>query len=178
VGTVERESSGELERSVYEQLRLVAARQMQNERIGHTLTATALVNEAYLKLAPGGLAGEDRARFFRAAAVAMRRILIDHARRRGTAKRAGGQHRARDVQSVLDLAAPEREEDVMALEGALSRLEGEDPRGAELVRLRFYAGLSGDEAAAVLGISARQADREWAYARAYLLRALRSGVGE
>jgi RNA polymerase sigma factor (TIGR02999 family) len=167
-----------LEGAVYEQLRLIAARQMQNERVGHTLTATALVHEAYVRLAPSGLAGDDRARFYRAAAVAMRRVLIDHARRRGTAKRAGGAHRVRDLQSVLDLTVPERAEDVMALEGALSRLEGDDPRAAELVRLRFYAGLSGDEAAEVLGVSPRQADRDWAYARAYLLRAMRDEAAE
>ena len=146
---------------------------MAGERRGHTLTATALVHEAYLRLAPAGLAGADRARFCAAAAEAMRRILIDHARRRGAAKRSGGGLRAVDMESVIDLARDDNSAEILALDDAVSRLEEEDTDAAAVVRLRFYAGLTGDQVAELLGISPRQVDREWAYARAFLLRELR-----
>jgi RNA polymerase sigma factor (TIGR02999 family) len=146
---------------------------MTDERRGHTLTATALVHEAYLRLAPAGLAGADRARFYAAAAEAMRRILIDHARRRRAAKRSGGGLRAVDMESVIDLARDDNSAEILALDDAVSRLEEEDTDAAAVVRLRFYAGLTGDQVAELLGISPRQVDREWAYARAFLLRELR-----
>src|SRR5262245_17585234 len=124
---------------------------MQHERAGHTLTATALVHEAFAKMAgsaEGGITGE--ARFYYAAARAMRRILIDHARRRGAAKRGGGQRRGVQVQSVLDLAREDQLEDVLALDEAIVRLEEEDEEAAAVVRLRFFAGLTGDRTAQVL----------------------------
>jgi len=158
-------------------LRAIAQRQMQGERRGHTLSATALVNEAYLRLVPGGVKPEDKAAFYLAAAGAMRRILIDHARAKGAEKRGGSWQRLGSVEGVLDLASSENPEDFLALDEAVLRLEKEDPDAAAVVRLRFFAGLSGEQAAEVLGISARQVDREWAFARAFLMKDLRSGDG-
>ena len=169
---------GDLASTVYRHLRAIAQRQMAGERRGHTLSATALVHEAYLKLAPVGRSAADRAEFYHAAAQAMRRILIDHARRKEAAKRGGPAARRShpiDIEGVADLAAVESPADILALDEAISRLENDDPDAGAVVRLRFYAGLSGDEAAAALGISPRQVDREWAFARAYLLRILRAG---
>ncbi len=161
----------ELSAAVYAQLRAIAQRQMQGERRGHTLTATALVNEAYLKL--GSIAAGNRAAFYHAAAGAMRRILIDHARARGADKRGGSWQRLEAVAGVADLASGANPEDLLALDEAVLRLEKEDPDAAAVVRLRFYAGLSGEQAAQVLGVSARQVDREWAFARAFLIKELR-----
>jgi RNA polymerase sigma factor (TIGR02999 family) len=170
--------SRDLAPTVYACLRAIAQRQMAGERRRHTLTATALVHEAYLRLAPAGLAGADRARFFAAAAEAMRRILVDHARRRGAAKRGGGALRVVDMESVIDLARDDNSAEILALDDAVSRLEEEDTDAAAVVRLRFYAGLTGDQVSESLGISPRQVDREWAYARAFLLRELRlEGLG-
>jgi RNA polymerase sigma factor (TIGR02999 family) len=126
------------------------------------------VHEAYLRIGHGReLAFRDRAHFFATAAEAMRRILIDHARARGAAKRRapGG-----ELFSVVDLAEHPDSGQIMALDGALTRLEGAEPEVAAVVRLRFFAGLSGEETAEALGISARQVDRLWAYARAWLAR--------
>jgi RNA polymerase sigma factor (TIGR02999 family) len=165
-----------LEQAVYRHLRAIAAKRMSQERIGHTLTPTALVSEAFLRLGPDSseLAPANRAAFYNAAAQAMRHILIDHARRRGADKRGGGQRRSSfDVANVIDLADPEKLELVLALDDALMRLEEEDPGAASVVRLRFYAGLTGEQAAETLGISPRQVDREWAFARAFLLRQLK-----
>ncbi len=146
---------------------------MQRERAGHTLTATALVHEAYLRLAPAGLRPEDRPRFFHAAAEAMRRILIDHARRRGAAKRGGGRRRLEEIENVADLARDEQPEVTLALDAAIGELEAEDAAAAAVVRLRFYAGLTGEQTAEVLGLSPRQVDREWVYARTFLLSRMR-----
>ncbi len=165
-----------LSESVYQHLRAIAQRQMDGERRGHTLTATALVNEAYLKL--GEVAPGDRAEFYHAAAAAMRQVLIDYARARGAEKRGGDWNRLQLIQGVAELASGATPEDLMALDEAVVRLEKEDPGAAAVVRLRFYAGLSGDQTAEVLGISARQVDREWAFARAFLTRVLTTGDGE
>lgn len=168
----------DLSRQVYEHLHEIARRQMASERPGHTLTATALVHEAFLRLAPNGLAqAKDKAHFFNLAAVAMRRILIDHARGRATAKRGGGARRVTEIEGVADLARDDNPDDILALDEAISRLESEDPQCAAVLRLRFFAGLSGEEAAEALGISPRQADREWAYARVFLLKRLRGETG-
>jgi RNA polymerase sigma factor (TIGR02999 family) len=167
-----------LAETVYRHLREIAQRQMQGERRGHTLTATALVSEAYLRLVPGGVAPADRAEFYYAAAGAMRRILIDHARARGTDKRGGSWKRLEVVEDVADLASAAAPEDLLALDEAVSRLESADPGAAAVVRLRFYAGLSGDQAAEILGISARQVDREWSFARAFLVRVLHDTDGK
>ena len=171
------ETSGALAAAVYAQLRAIAQNQMKGERRGHTLSATALVNEAYLRLAPDGVKPQDKAAFYLAAAGAMRRILIDHARARGADKRGGSWQRLGAVEGVADLATGANPEDFLALDEAVLRLEREDPGAAAVVRLRFYAGLSGDQAAEVLGISARQVDREWAFARAFLMKELRGVDG-
>jgi len=158
---------------VYSSLKALARRKMGQERDGHTLTATALVHEAYLRLvgdnARKGFAG--RASFFHAAAEAMRRILIDHARAAGRSKR-GGRARKRLPLSVVDLAVEPEFEQVVALDDAICRLNEESPDVAAVVRLRFYAGLGVDETAEALGISPRSVNRAWTYARAWLHAAL------
>jgi RNA polymerase sigma factor (TIGR02999 family) len=154
----------ELLPQVYDQLRRLAAAQLASERPGQTLDATALVHEAYLKL--GGersFATPDD--YLRAAAVAMRRILLDRARARGAAKRGGG--RRVDLEPLL-LAATPPDEDLEALDEALNALAAEQPRVAELVQLRCFGGLTLAECAALLAISPRTADTWWAYARAWL----------
>ncbi|HEY1375795.1 MAG TPA: ECF-type sigma factor [Gemmataceae bacterium] len=154
---------------VYAELRRLAARQLAGEAPGQTLQPTALVHEAYLRLA-GGAAPRSRNEFLAAAATAMRRVLIDRARARRAEKRGGGRGRA-----DLDpdhLAAPERSADLLALDEALTRLVAQDPRKAKLVELRYFAGLTLDEAAAALEISPATADRDWAFARAWLHREL------
>ena len=153
---------------VYDELRRLAASKLAGESAGHTLDATALVHEVYLKL--GDAAFEDRAGFFRAAAVAMQRILVDHARRKRAEKRGGpGRKFAIDEGDRVVVADPDTLLDVGA---ALSRLAEEDPASADVARLRLFAGLSIDEAAEGLGISRATAFREWAYARSWLTAAL------
>lgn len=163
--------------AVYDQLHAVAQQRMRAERKDHTLNATALVHEAFLRLsASSEQLWQSRAHYFAAAAEAMRRILIDHARRRGAQKRG---HRQRLLPvDVADLAAEGCEEDVLDLEQALATLAAEDARAADVVRLRFYAGLEVDEVGETLGISARTAAREWSFARARLFQLLsESGAG-
>ena len=144
---------------------------MGQERRGHTLQATALVHEVFLKMSERpDVAWSGRAEFFTAAAEAMRRVLIDHARSRGTAKRGGG--RGRVPLNVADLARDQDTDSVLALDEAISRLEREKPRAAAVVRLRFYAGLSVDETAEVLNQSRRSVLRDWEYARVWLHDAL------
>ncbi len=157
---------------VYEQLRKIAQQRMALERPDNTLQATALVHEAYLRLVGDAeVHWQGRAHFFAAAAEAMRKILIDHARKRGRGKRGG--QRQRIPLSVVDLAAEEQFDEILAVDDALRRLQEEDPPAAEVVRLRFFAGLSVAEVAAVLETSPRTVAREWAYARAWLYRELR-----
>lgn len=159
--------------SVYQQLRAIAQRQMCGEREGHTLQATALVHEAWARVAsPLGQTPPDRAGFLFAAARAMQQILVEHARGRGRLKRGGG--RARVPLSVVDLAQECDEREIVALDDAVRRLEQRDPRAAAIVRLRFYAGLGVDETAATLGISERTVKREWQFARAWLFTHLES----
>jgi RNA polymerase sigma factor (TIGR02999 family) len=161
-------AAGRLLPLVYEHLRGAAQQRMAAERDGHTLSATALVHEAYLKLVgPRKVPWEGRGHFYAAAAQAMRRILIDHARARQA--RGGGALRLEDIGDVGALAAADSGQ-ILAVEAALARLEDEDPEAAAVVRLRFFAGLSVDRAAEVLGISPRTAARLWAYARAVLYR--------
>ena len=153
---------------VYDELRRLAAAQMIREKPGQTLDATALVHEAYLRLV--GPAGEmvfaNRRHFFAAASEAMRRILVENARRKHRQKRGGNLHRVElDADALI---APESDERLLALNEALERFIALDPDKAELVKLRSFAGLSLDQAAAVLGISPSTADRWWAYARAWL----------
>jgi RNA polymerase sigma factor (TIGR02999 family) len=157
---------------VYAELRQLAAQQLAAEKPGQTLQATALVHEAYLRLVGVDQAQQwnGRRHFFAAAAQAMRRILVDHARRKQADKHGGGRVR---VELPDALAAPEaRPDDLVALEEALTRLEAHDPDAARLVTLRYFAGLSHQEAAETLGVSRGAADRLWALARAWLFRQL------
>jgi RNA polymerase sigma factor (TIGR02999 family) len=170
-------AAGQLLPLVYEELRKLAAARMAEEAPGNTLNATALVHEAYLRLVgPADDARWDnRGHFFAAAAEAMRRILVDHARRKAAARRGGERTR---LELAPDLAVTrEPREDLIALDEALDRLSAEDPLKAELVKLRYFGGLTLPEAAAVLGLPERTAGRHWAYARAWLRRAV-EGTGE
>jgi RNA polymerase sigma factor (TIGR02999 family) len=169
----DRHAAADLLPLVYDELRKLAAAQMAAEAPDQTLQPTALVHEAYLRLVgPGDVSRwEGRAHFFAAAAEAMRRILVDTARRKNRLKRGGDQVR-RDVDEV-EVAAPSPREDLLALDEALERLIAMDRSAAELVKLRYFAGLSLPEAAQVMKISPRSADRLWAYARAWLHQELR-----
>ena len=156
---------------VYQQLRALAASQMATERPGHTLQATALVHEAFMRLAgPREISWQNQAHFYAAAAEAMRRILVDHARRKKRKKRGGSRQRL--MLNVLDLAASDNSEEILALDEALHRLETQEPDAANVVRLRFFAGLSVDQTAEALGLSPRTVDRRWKFARAWLYREL------
>ena len=167
------EARDELLGLVYEPLRAIAGRHLNRERDGHTLQPTALVHELYLKLVDQRrVAWNDRAHFFAVAAQVMRRILVDHARRRNSEKR-GGDFVAVTIGAALDLASSTENFDVVALDEALVRLEKIFPQQARIVELRFYAGLTIDETAAVLGISQATISREWTMARAWLKRELK-----
>jgi RNA polymerase sigma factor (TIGR02999 family) len=169
----DRHAAGQLLPLVYDELRKLAAARLAHEAPGQSLQATALVHEAYLRLV-----GTDpekpfdgRGHFFAAAAEAMRRILVDRARDRKRLKRGGGRKRLRiDLDALL--VAPPPGDDLLALDQALSCLAREDPGAAELVKLRAFAGLTLAQAAGLLGIGRRSADRDWAYARAWLCHAL------
>lgn len=157
---------------VYRSLKELADRQMLGERRSHTLQATALVHEAYLRLVgTAECRWDSRAHFYAAAAEAMRRILIEHARRIGAKKRGGD--RIREIANVADLADEECLSDAVEIDAAIEALRLEDPRAASVVHLRFYTGLSIDETAAVLGVAPATVDREWRYARSWLLRRLK-----
>jgi RNA polymerase sigma factor (TIGR02999 family) len=156
---------------VYDELRGIARARLAAEAPGHTLGATALVHEAYLKLCSRtALLGGDKADYFRAAATAMRQILIDHARTKKAEKRGGALKR--EFADVAQLAADGDSQEILALDDALLRLEREEPTAAEVVKLRFYGGLSVEETAQVMGISDRSVKREWQFARAWLYREL------
>jgi RNA polymerase sigma factor (TIGR02999 family) len=156
---------------VYDQLRKIAARRMAGERPGHTLQATALVHEACVKLLGNdGLTWRSKSHFFAAAAEAMRRILVDHARARRAEKRGRGRRGL--PLSVVDLADHADFEEIVAIDEVVSRLEKRDGELAEVVRLRFYAGLEEREVAQALGRGARTVSRQWALARAWLQREL------
>ena len=166
---------------VYDELRQMAAQKLAQEQPGQTLQATALVHEAYLRLVGTGDGSgcavphwDNRRHFFAAAAEAMRRILIDNARRKQSRKHGGGRQRL-DLNADA-LTAPQPNVDLLALDAALCRLAEQDSLKAKLVELRYFAGLTGDQAAAVLGISPSSADRHWVYARAWLRRELGFGV--
>ena len=160
---------------VYEELRKLAAAKLANEKPGQTLQATALVHDAYLRLVDTDRAQHwnSRGHFFGAAAEAMRRILIDQARRKQSQKRGAG--RDREPLEDAEIAAPEPSLDVLAVSEALERFEGIDKPAAELVKLRYYAGLTIPQAAEALGISSTTADRYWAYARAWLHAEVKKG---
>jgi len=156
---------------VYEELRKLAHHRMRSERPDHTLQSTALVHEAYARLVGDGeVDWANRAHFFHAAAEAMRRILIEHARAKAGPMRGGG--RKKLPLDVVDLAAEADPTQILALDEAISRLEREDADAARVVRLRFYAGLTTDEVAKAVGVSPRTIKRDWAFARAFLIRVL------
>ena len=162
---------------VYDELRKLAAARLAQEKPGQTLQATALVHEAFLQLrGPANAAGfESRRHFFAAAAEAMRRILVNNARRKLAVKRGGDLERA-DVE-LDSLAASPDDEKLLALDAALERLTAEHPEKAELVKLRYFAKLTTSEAAQTLGVSTATADRYWAYARAWLQNAMAEDAG-
>src|SRR5438094_3583976 len=157
---------------VYEELRKLATHKMANEKPGQTLQPTALVHEAWLRLT-GGANQEwnGRGHFFAAAAEAMRRILVENARRKQRLKHGGRLQRAH--LTTLDLAISSQDENLLAVNDALDKLAAHDPLGAQLIKLRFFAGLPNVEAARVLGIPERTAKRTWAYARAWLYEELK-----
>jgi RNA polymerase sigma factor (TIGR02999 family) len=166
-------AAGQLLPLVYDELRKLAAARMAEERADHTLQPTALVHEAYLRLVEGTASNaswDSRGHFFAAAAEAMRRILINRARDRARLKRGGGWQRV----DLEQLAAAEdaSEENLLALDGALEQLAQTHPACAQLIKLRFFAGLTQEEAAAALGIARRTANRNWAFAKAWLYDAL------
>ncbi len=165
-------AAAELLPLVYDELRKLAAARLADEKPGHTLQPTALVHEAYLRLVGDGQPRDwnGRGHFFAAAAEAMRRILINRARDRHRLKR-GGQRSRVDLAALADPATA-ADADMLALDDALDRLAGTSPQAAELVKLRFFAGLTQREAAAILDVPARSADRLWAFARAWLIDAL------
>jgi RNA polymerase sigma factor (TIGR02999 family) len=160
---------------VYDELRKLAAQRLAQEKPGQTLQATALVHEAYLRLVGGEKAQRwhSSGHFFAAAAEAMRRILVENARRKHSAKH-GGQCARLDLDEAL-IVGDESHHDLLDLDELLDQLASADARAAELVKLRFFAGLTGDQAAKVLGIAPRSADLLWAYARAWLFERLQGG---
>ena len=158
---------------VYDELRQLARRQLQGERAGHTLQATALVHEAYLRLVDArDLRWESRGHFFGTAARAMRQVLVDHARRRNAGKRGGAMKRVTLESSIADEDAVAA--DVLDLHEALERLTANDTELARLVELRFFAGLTLDETADALGVSRRKVAKDWSVARLWLQRELRT----
>ena len=161
---------------VYDELRRLAAQRLAKESPGQTLEATALGHEAYVRLVGSTGAGESwdgRGHFFAAAAEAMRRILIENARRKKRLKHGGG--RQREVLNEPALAEPLAKDDVLAIDEALTKLAAQDPEAAQLVKLRFYAGLSLEEVAEALDISRATAYRQWTYAKAWLRCAVDAG---
>jgi RNA polymerase sigma factor (TIGR02999 family) len=156
---------------VYEQLRHLAASRMTQQPPGHTLQATALVHEAWLRLAGSNQTSwENRAHFFSAAAEAMRRILVENARRKARLKRWGGQQRL-DLEG-LELADTTSDDKILLIDESLAQLQAEDPATARIVMLKFFAGLTHEEVAKALGVSERTIERDWAYARSWLYRAI------
>jgi RNA polymerase sigma factor (TIGR02999 family) len=155
---------------VYQSLKELARQRMAMERPGHTFQATALVHEAYLRLAGRNAGWVGTSHFYHAAAEAMRRILVEHARARGRVKRGGGSQRV--LINLLDLAEKGDQQEILALDEAIRRLEEHTPEIAAVVRLRFFAGLTVEQTAEALSMGRRSVDRAWAYARVWLYREL------
>jgi RNA polymerase sigma factor (TIGR02999 family) len=175
IETGDKQAAGELLPLVYAELRKLAAAKMANESPNQTLQPTALVHEAWLRLTGNeNVKWEGRAHFFGAAAEAMRRILIDNARRKHALRHGGGQQRL-DIQEI-EVAATTKDEELLALNEALEQFARHDPRKAELVKLRYFAGLTIEETAQILSISIPTAKRWWAYARAWLFKQTRAGA--
>jgi RNA polymerase sigma factor (TIGR02999 family) len=179
LSAIGRGDSGAAERLlplVYDELRKLAARKLAREKPGQTLQATALVHEAYLRLVGGHDPGWDgRGHFFAAAAEAMRRILVENARHKERLRHGGGRRRVELDEGQFPIESPV--EELLALDEALDRLAGVDRQAAELVKLRYFAGMTTEQAAEVLGLTARTAYRTWAFARACLFRHLHRGEG-
>ena len=164
-GSGEASAANELLSLVYEELRRLAARKMAGEAAGQTLQATALVHEAWLRLTNDEKRKwNDRTHFFAAAAEAMRRILVDNARRKRAERHGGAQQRV----EMPEIATAQNEDQILAVSDALEKLAAQDPQKADLVKLRYFVGMTGEEAAEALGISIPTATRYWAYARAWL----------
>jgi RNA polymerase sigma factor (TIGR02999 family) len=160
---------------VYEELRQLAAARMAHEAAGHTLQPTALVHEAWLRLVrEGDRTWENRAHFFGAAAEAMRRILIENARRKSRLKRGGGQDRV-DIND-LDLAAVTPDDKVLLIDEAMEKLQAEDAEKARIVMLKFFGGLTNQEVACSLDVTERTVERQWAFAKAWMFRCIRQGL--
>lgn len=157
---------------IYAELKQVAANRLRHERGDHTLQPTALVNEAWMRLAQVQSDWQNRAQFFAMAATAMRRILVEHARRRDAAKRGDGLHKVALDDALERVPGPMPDDRLLALDQALTRLEKLDPRQARVVELRFFSGLSVEETSALLDVSPGTVKREWAAARAWLYDAM------
>ena len=181
-GLLERASAGdgvatdELFPLVYDELRRVAAQHLGEERTGHTLQPTALVHEAYLRLIGSeDIKWESRAHFFGAAAQAIRRILVDHARTRGRLKRGGPDHERTPLEGLDVVAPPSSDADMLALDEALTRLTALDPARARVVELRYFGGLSLEDTARTMNVSVATVSRYWEFARVWLHRELSQG---
>jgi RNA polymerase sigma factor (TIGR02999 family) len=176
IGSDEKLLAEQLLPLVYDELRGLAATRMAREAAGQTLQPTALVHEAWMRLVgEGGRTWENRVHFYRAAAQAMRRILIDRARQKSSLKRAGGWQRL-DI-ADLDLAAASPDDSLLLIDESLQRLEQEDPESAEIVMLKFFTGLTNKEAARTLGISEATVERRWAFAKVCLFQMIRELEG-
>lgn len=169
----ERQASSDLLPLVYEELRQLAAARMAREAAGQTLQATALVHEAWLRLVgEGNRNWENRGHFFGAAAEAMRRILIENARRKSRLKRGGGQQRV-DIEEV-ELADTTPDDKILLIDEALEKLQAEDPDKAKIVVLKFFGGLTNQEVAQSLNVTERTVERQWAFAKAWMFRSIRA----
>jgi RNA polymerase sigma factor (TIGR02999 family) len=167
----ERDAMDDLLPRVYGELKAIAHRQLKHERAGHTLNTTALVHEAYARLGLDRVAWQDRVHFFAVAARAMRRVLIDYAEARRAQKR-GGEAVQVELEEAMAIAPERRLDELLALDEALTRLEQIDPRQVQVVECHVFAGMSLDETAAALRVSAATVSRDWAMARAWLNRSL------
>lgn len=176
----DKHAAAELLPLVYNELRQLAAEKMSRERPGQTLAATALVHEAYLRLVDceQPQRWDSRGHFFAAAAEAMRRILIENARRKASLKRGGGYVRRVLIEDQIAASGENRQDDLLALDEALTRLAKIEPQTVKLVELRYFAGLTNEQAAEILGMSPRTAKRAWTYARAWLRREIEGIEGE
>jgi RNA polymerase sigma factor (TIGR02999 family) len=172
IGHSDRKAADELLPLVYEELRKLAAARMAGQRPDHTLQPTALVHEAWLRLAGPDAKFEGRTHFFAAAAEAMRHILVDRARSKSALRHGGGQQRVEFDEAGL--AAPANDDQILAVNDALEKLAVENKAGADLVKLRYFGGMTLAEAAQALGVSERTADNYWAYAKAWLLREMQA----
>ncbi|HET9888312.1 MAG TPA: ECF-type sigma factor [bacterium] len=162
---------------LYDELRALARRRLRNERAGHTLQATALVNEVYLRLSrENRISAESRTRFMAVASNTMRRVLVDYARSKGRVKRGGDAERV-PLESIEQVLSDEEAEEILALEDAMQRLARGNPRGARVVELRFFAGLSVEEIAEFLELSAKTVQRDWVVARAWLRKEVARDLG-